>query len=149
MRFMQANKKHPNFQDLYSIDTINRAVRFSDLSVTNYPFYYPIGLFGHNQIYAIGNTGRLGTYDLHNTHETIYTLRYYYAVQVWNTAIAMTGSSLVGDPFLYILPHWEDRDDSFRKLVNNEKFDQECIDKCYSSCQTCTVKGNEEYKKTN
>lgn len=139
---MQANKRHPNFQDIYPIDTINRATMFSGSRITNYPFYYPIGLCGHNQIYAIDNIGQLGTYDLHNTHETIYTLRYYYAIQVWNTAIAMTGSSLAGDPFLYILPHWEDRDESFRKLVNNEKFDPACVDILWSLLKDLANSGN-------
>ena len=108
-------KAHPNFQDLYSIEDIKKAE-----SCLKETAYYPISLiFSHNQVSFSGNTGRFGNYDCDNTSERTYTLKAWYAVQVWNTAIAIASSSSLGKD---VLPHWVDRDDSFKMLVNNEKF---------------------------
>ena len=86
------NKKHPNFQELYEFEDIRVTTRFSIEGPTINSGYYPITLCGRDQVYAIGNTYKLGTYELHNTEETVYTLRYYYATQVWNTAIAIAST---------------------------------------------------------
>ncbi len=123
------NKKHPNFQELYEFEDIKVCTMFYIERPTNKSGYYPIVLCGRDQIRCLGNTSRLGSYELSNTCETIYTLRYYYATQVWNTAVAVSSRSIVGNPFLFLLPHWEERDDSFMKLVNNDKFTPELVDK--------------------
>jgi len=136
------NKKHPNFQELYEFDDIRVTTRFSIDAPTNNSGYYPIALCGRDQVYQIGNTYKLGAYNLEKTQETIYTLRYYYATQVWNTAIAIASNSYVGNPFLYILPHWEDRDDSFRKLVNNEKYTQEAVERLWKLMEEIADSGN-------
>lgn len=136
------NKKHPNFQELYEFEDIRATTRFSIERPTINSGYYPITLCGRDQVYAIGNTYKLGTYELSNTQETIYTLRYYYATQVWNTAIAIASNSVVGNPFLYILPHWVDRDDSFRKLVNDDKFTQDSIVKLWKLMEDIANSGN-------
>ena len=136
------NKKHPNFQEIYSFEDIRATTRISLDCPTNKSGYYPIALCGRDQVCAYGNTAKLGRYDLCNTKETIYTLKYYYATQVWNTAIAIASRSIVGNPFLYIIPHWEDRDDSFRKLVNHEKFTKEAVENLWMQMEEIANSGN-------
>ena len=131
------SKKHPNFQDLYSIEDIKKAKQ-----CFNHTGYYPISLMPGNQYAVLGNTGHLGKYHLNNTSNRTYTLKYWYAMQVWNTAIATTCNSLVGNDFLYILPHWEDRNDSFRKLVNNERFNPEMVTELWRLLEDIANSGN-------
>lgn len=132
-----AQKKHPNFQDLYKLEDIKQKYK-----PTHNTGYYPITLCAGKHLYAIGNTFRLGCYDLYNTHETIYTLRYYYATQVWNTAIAIASQTLVENPLLNILPHWVDRDDSFRMLVNSKDYSPDLVSKLWSLLEEVANSGN-------
>jgi ankyrin repeat protein len=90
----------------------------------------------------LGNTTSLGSYELSNTSQRTYTLKYWYAVQVWNTAIAIISRHIVGNELLYILPHWEDRDDSFRKLVNDEKFAPNMVGKLWELLEDIANSGN-------
>lgn len=131
------NKKHPNFQDLYSIEDIKKAKQCSKETG-----YYPISLIPGNQYEVLGNTGHLGKYHLDETSQRIYTLKYWYAIQVWNTVIATSCNSLAGNDFLSILPHWENRDDSFRKLVNNERFNPEIVAKLWRLLENIANSGN-------
>lgn len=131
------NKKHPNFQDLYSIEDISKAMACSKQTG-----YYPISLMPGDQEYVIGNTCSLGTYELYNTSQRTYTLKYWYAIQVWNTAIAIASNHIVGNDLLHILPHWEDRDDSFRKLVDDEKFTPELVTKLWKLLEDVANSGN-------
>ena len=131
------NKKHPNIQDLYLIEDINKAKACS-----NHTGYYPISLIPGDQEEILGNTTSLGSYELSNTSQRTYTLKYWYAVQVWNTAIAIISRHVVGNELLYILPHWEDRDDSFRKLVNDEKFAPNMVGKLWELLEDIANSGN-------
>ena len=131
------NKKHPNFQDLYSLEDIKKAQRCSKKTG-----YYPISLMPDEQIKILGNTWGLGKYKLNETSERKYTLMYWYAIQVWNTAIATSCSSLANNDFLYILPDWEDRDASFRKLVNNKNFTPEMVGKLWQLLEDIANSGN-------
>lgn len=131
------NKKHPNFQDLYSIEDISKAMACSKQTG-----YYPISLMPGDQEYVIGNTCSLGTYELYNTSQRTYTLKYWYAIQVWNTAIAIVSNHIVGNDLLHILPHWEDRDDSFRKLVDDEKFTPDLVTKLWRLLEDVANSGN-------
>ncbi len=131
------NKKHPNIQDLYSIEDINKAKACYKLTG-----YYPISLMPGDQEEVLGNTRSLGVYNLSNTSQRTYTLKYWYAVQVWNTAIAIISNSIVGNELIYILPHWEDRDDSFRKLVNNDKFTPDMVGKLWKLLEDLANSGN-------
>ena len=129
-----ANEKHLNFQDLYNSDDISKAMFCSKLTG-----YFPISLFPKDQEEILGNTGRLGTYELSNTSQRIYTLKYWYAIQVWNTAIAIASNHIIGND---LLPHWEDRDDSFRKLVDNKKFTPELVTKLWKLLEEVANSGN-------
>lgn len=131
------NKKHPNFQDLYSIDDIKKAMRCSKRTG-----YYPISLIRNDQEDVLGNTHRLGKYDLNETSQRTYTLKYWYAMQVWNTAVAVASSCSVGNELLYILPHWEDRDESFRMLVNDKDFTPGMVDLLWKRLEEIADSGN-------
>ena len=131
------NKKHPNFQDLYNFDDISKAMFCSKRTG-----YYPISLIPKDQEEILDNTGRLGTYELNNTSQRTYTLKYWYAIQVWNTAIAIASNHVVSNDLLHILPHWEDRDDSFRKLVDDEKFTPDLVTKLWRLLEDVANSGN-------
>lgn len=131
------NKKHPNFQDLYNFDDISKAMFCSKRTG-----YYPISLIPKDQEEILYNTGRLGTYELNNTSQRTYTLKYWYAIQVWNTAVAIASNHVVGNELLHILPHWEDRDDSFRKLVDDEKFTPDLVTKLWRLLEDVANSGN-------
>lgn len=130
-------KKHPNFQDLYSIEDINKAKACSKQTG-----YYPISLMPGDQTAVLGNTPRLGAFKLSNTSQRSYTLRYWYAMQVWNTAIAIACDSVVGNKFLGILPQWKDRDESFRMLVNNKKFTSNMVEELWKLLEDIANSGN-------
>ena len=83
------NKKHPNIQDLYSIEDIKKAKQCSKETG-----YYPISIMPGNQSEVLGNTRRLGKYGLNETPQRIYSLKYWYAIQVWNTAIATVAPTM-------------------------------------------------------
>lgn len=131
------NKKHPNFQDLYSIADINKAMACSEQTG-----YYPISLMPGDQEQILGNTGRLGVYELSNTSQRTFTLKYWYAMQVWNTAIATACDGVVGNKFLYILPQWENRDDSFRMLVDNKNFTPDIVVDLWKLLENIANSGN-------
>ena len=132
-----AKKKHLNFQDIYNLEDI-----YPVHIPTHNTGYFPITLCAGKDRYAIGNTYRLGCFDMSNTSETIYTLRYYYATQVWNTAIAIASDQLAGNPLLHILPHWENRDDSFRKLVNHKEYSPLLVSKLWELFENVANSGN-------
>ena len=112
-RKMRPGKKHPNFQEIYDLDDL-AVVAEGCKGPTVAPGLLPIALFG-GEIIAV----RLSDGTAGNPKDEEYdVLRYRYAKKVWKAA----ASACRTEEFSCLLPHWENRDDSFRMLVNDARF---------------------------
>ena len=126
------NKLHPNLQDLYTLTELATANHFSLRRPTYDTGYLPLIICAPTQCYKT-------TANLHVYHEEhYYTLKYFYALQVWNRMIYDIDKWL-----LYrLMPHWEDRDDSFRRLVNDEDFKAEDVNELWELLERIANSGD-------
>lgn len=114
----KTHSKHlPNFQDLYSWEDIRSTNYFDRNSISDFCGYFPIALCAKSEMEKLGNNRTRGKYELSQTSQTTYTLRYYYALQVLYTAIGVACNSELYSPYRFSPPRWVKRNESFMMLV--------------------------------
>ena len=126
------NKLHPNLQDLYTPAELATANPFLSRRPTYDTGYFPLIICAPTQCYKT-------TQNFHRYHEEhYYTLKYFYALQVWNRMIYDIDKEL-----LYrLMPHWEDRDDSFRRLVNDKDFKKDDVGELWKMLERIANSGD-------
>ena len=131
-KVVMKNKLHPNLQDLYTLAELATANPFLSRRPTYDTGYFPLIICAPTQCYKTTPISHL----YHEEH--YYTLKYFYALQVWNQMIYDIDKWL-----LYrLMPHWEDRDDSFRRLVNHKDFKEEDVNELWQLLERIANSGD-------
>ena len=86
---MEKKTTYTNFQELYSWEDIKMTSWIWRDSISDHCGYFPIALRGKDQVEKLGNNRMVGKYEMGNTHQTTYTLKYYYALQVLYATIGI------------------------------------------------------------
>ena len=117
---MEKKTTYTNFQELYSWEDIKMTSWIWRDSISDHCGYFPIALRGKDQVEKLGNNRMVGKYEMGNTHQTTYTLKYYYALQVLYATIGIACKAHIHSPYYYSAPHWVERNDSFMKLEESK-----------------------------